>query len=49
MIVVETAVAAFEAVVVVVVVVVSVVAVASSVAVAVADSHPPDLLKSKCN
>lgn len=47
MIVVEIAVAAFEAVVVVVVVVVSVVAVASSVA--VADSHPPDLLKSKCN
>lgn len=46
MIVVEIAVAAFEAVV-VVVVVVSVVAVASSVA--VADSHPPDLLKSKCN
>lgn len=45
MIVVEIAVAAFEAV--VVVVVVSVVAVASSVA--VADSHPPDLLKSKCN
>ena len=44
MIVVEIAVAAFEAV---VVVVVSVVAVASSVA--VADSHPPDLLKSKCN
>lgn len=48
MIVVETVVAAFAAVV-VVVSAVEAVAVASPVAVAVADSHPPGLLKNKCN